>query len=109
MAERKLGSTVSRPRDHDWKCCGCGQPGQKQTCDCFTSSIYRRVDGVMQVSSKDMRPMLVDSKCVELAEHFLSDVPGFAPEHLTALGEAIQDCVETYMSGLASPADAGER
>lgn len=76
--------------DHGWKCCGCGHPGEYEACPCATVSIYRRVNGKQELGVKIMKPMLVDSKCRELAEHFLADVPGFTPEQLTDLAETLQ-------------------
>jgi hypothetical protein len=43
--------------------------------------------------------MLVDSKCVELAEHFCQDNPEHKP-HVSQLAEAIQEAVESFLSSV---------
>lgn len=42
------------------------------------------------------RQMLVDQKCADLAEHFLSDVKGALPEDKCEMAEAIQRLCESW-------------
>lgn len=48
--------------------------------------------------------MLVDSKCVELAEHFCRDNPEHTP-HAQQLAETIQEAVESFLSSLDYESD----
>lgn len=43
-------------------------------------------------------PISYDTKCFELAQHFLSDFPELGPEHADQLAQDIQMCVEDYLS-----------
>lgn len=48
------------------------------------------------MSRKTKRPT-VDPKCLQLAEHFLSDVAGWRYEDLWTLAEAIQETCENVV------------
>lgn len=48
--------------------------------------------------------MLVDRKCVELAEHFCQDNPDHKP-HVPQLAEAIQEAVESFLSSVDYESD----
>lgn len=60
----------------------------------------------MSKSAARRQPMQVDEKCVELAEHFLSDVSGHTPAHVRELAEAFQTVAEDHCS--MAEADASE-
>lgn len=47
-----------------------------------------------------MKKMLVDPKCTELAEHFLTDSEHKTPGCRDALAEYIQEAVEYFMLGV---------
>jgi hypothetical protein len=47
--------------------------------------------------------MLVDTKCVDLAEHFCQD-PEHKP-HVQSLAEAIQEAVESFLSSIDYESD----
>jgi len=49
--------------------------------------------------TKDKR-MLVDSACVDIAKHFLADVPDATDEDRTELAEAVQKVCEEFCTGL---------
>lgn len=46
------------------------------------------------------KPYNYDSRCEELAEHFLIDHGRYEREQVRALAQAIQDCVETWLEDL---------
>lgn len=50
--------------------------------------------------------MLVDEKCIELAEHFLEDSTELRPETIQALAEDFQRAAEGFLLMLEEPAPA---
>ena len=58
---------------------------------------------------KTTKPMPIDQACLDLAEHFMADIPRHSPKHVRDLAEAFQTAAEDHCAMAEADDVAGER